>query len=163
MIRIVGMPGSPYSRKLRAVLRYRRIPYAWIHHGSPEARGLPQPRVPLLPHLIFPGTDEAVTDSTPLIRRLESLHPDRAVVPPDPVMAFLDGSPTRTRCNRRPSASSAPSTARNGSSSRSRTRGSASAGCARRTRRSDPTTAARSTPTSAAPAASASSPEGRRS
>jgi glutathione S-transferase len=90
MIRIVGMPGSPYSRKLRAVLRYRRIPYAWIHQGSPEARGLPQPRVPLLPHLIFPGTDEAVTDSTPLIRRLESLHPDRTVVPPDPVMAFLD-------------------------------------------------------------------------
>ena len=90
MIRIVGMPGSPYSRKLRAVLRYRRIPYAWVHHGSPEVRGLPQPRVPLLPHLIFAGTDEAVTDSTPLVRRLESMYRDRAVVPPDPAMAFID-------------------------------------------------------------------------
>ncbi|MBI3783476.1 MAG: glutathione S-transferase N-terminal domain-containing protein [Deltaproteobacteria bacterium] len=47
-LRIVGAPGSPYSRKLRAVLRYRRIPYAWINQGSPETHGLPQPRVHLL-------------------------------------------------------------------------------------------------------------------
>jgi glutathione S-transferase len=90
MIRIVGMPGSPYSRKLRAVLRYRRIPHAWVHHGSPEARGLPQPRVPLLPHLVLEGTDEAVTDSTPLIRRLESLYAGRAAIPPDAAVAFVD-------------------------------------------------------------------------
>ena len=87
-MKIVGMPGSPYSRKLRAVLRYQRIPYEWIHQGSPEARGLPQPRVALLPQLVVDG--EALTDSTPLIRKLESLHPGRAVVPPSPVMAFLD-------------------------------------------------------------------------
>jgi glutathione S-transferase len=90
VIRIVGMPGSPYSRKLRAVLRYRRIPHAWIHQGSPEARGLPQPRVPLLPQIVFPGSDEAATDSTPLIRRLESLYEGRSVIPPDPVVAFVD-------------------------------------------------------------------------
>ena len=72
-LRIVGMPGSPYSRKMRAVLRYRRIPYAWVHQASPEARGLPQPRVALLPQLILRGPDgapEAAIDSTPLIRRL---------------------------------------------------------------------------------------------
>ena len=57
---IVGMPGSPYSRKLRAVLRYRRIPHAWVHQGSPEARGLPQPRVALLPQLMLPGTRTAL-------------------------------------------------------------------------------------------------------
>jgi len=90
VIRIVGMPGSPYSRKLRAVLRYRRIPHAWIHQGSPEARGLPQPRVPLLPQLVIPGSDEAATDSTPLIRRLESLNEGRSVIPADPVVAFVD-------------------------------------------------------------------------
>ena len=75
-LRIVGAPGSPYSRKLRAVLRYRRIPYAWINQGSPESRGLPQPRVQLLPQLILAGRGrrpEARTDSTPLIRELETL------------------------------------------------------------------------------------------
>jgi glutathione S-transferase len=90
---IVGAPGSPYSRKLRAVMRYRRIPYAWVHHGSPESRGLPRPRVALLPYLIVPGADgqlEAVVDSTPLIRRLEALHPGRSVIPPDAALAFLD-------------------------------------------------------------------------
>jgi glutathione S-transferase len=93
ILRIVGVPASPYSRKLRAVLRYRRIPHAWVLHGSPEARGLPQARVPILPQLIVSGPDggpEAVVDSTPLIRRLETLHAGRAVIPPDPVLAFVD-------------------------------------------------------------------------
>lgn len=92
-IRIVGMPGSPYSRKMRAVLRYRRIPYAWVTPGAPEHGALPRPRVELLPQLILAGPDGtpvAETDSTPLIRRLEREHAGRSVVPNDPVVAFLD-------------------------------------------------------------------------
>lgn len=90
---IVGMPGSPYSRKLRAVLRYRRIPHAWVLPFSPEARDLPKPRVELLPQLVMTGPDgrrEAHVDSTPLVRTLETLHAGRNVVPPDPAIAFLD-------------------------------------------------------------------------
>ena len=90
---IVGVPGSPYSRKLRAVLRYRRIPHAWVLPGSPESRGLPEPRVALVPRLIVPsddGTLEARVDSTPLIRELETRYRDRSVIPSDPAMAFLD-------------------------------------------------------------------------
>jgi len=90
---LVGAPGSPYSRKLRAVLRYRRIPHAWIVRGSPEARGLPAPRVELLPRLVLPdaeGRPEARIDSTPLIRELEARHAGRRAIPPDPVIAFLD-------------------------------------------------------------------------
>jgi glutathione S-transferase len=92
-LRIVGVPGSPYSRKLRAVLRYRRIPHAWTILGSPETEGLPQPRVALIPQLLLAGPDgtmEAHVDSTPLIRRLDAMHQGRAVIPPDPVLAFLD-------------------------------------------------------------------------
>jgi glutathione S-transferase len=92
-ITIVGMPGSPYSRKLRAALRYRRIPFAWVHRGSPEARGLPRPRVELLPQLVLPGADgalEAAVDSTPLLGRLEALVPGRSLRPPDPALRFLD-------------------------------------------------------------------------
>ncbi|RIL06366.1 MAG: glutathione S-transferase [Proteobacteria bacterium] len=90
---MLGAPGSPYSRKLRAVLRYRRIPHAWVNRGSPESRGLPRPRVDLLPQLVLPGADgapEACVDSTPLIRRLETMTAGRSVIPPDPALAFLD-------------------------------------------------------------------------
>jgi len=92
-LRIVGAPGSPYSRKMRAVLRYRRIPHVWINQGAPETRGLPQPRVHLLPQLILPGPDgvlEARTDSTPLIRELETRYSGRSVIPPDGALAFID-------------------------------------------------------------------------
>jgi len=92
-LRIVGAAGSPYSRKLRAVLRYRRIPHAWVHRGSPESRGLPEPRVDLLPRLILPRDDgvfEARVDSTLLIRDLETSYRERSVIPPDPAVAFLD-------------------------------------------------------------------------
>jgi glutathione S-transferase len=87
---LVGAPGSPYSRKLRAVLRYRRIPHVWVQRGSRESRELPRPRVELLPQLVFPGSNEALTDSSPLIRRLEGLHAERAVIPDAPALAFLD-------------------------------------------------------------------------
>lgn len=87
---VVGAPGSPYSRKLRAVLRYRRIPHVWVQRGSREGRALPRPRVELLPQLVLPGAREALTDSSPLIRRLELAHAGRSVIPDDPALAFLD-------------------------------------------------------------------------
>src|SRR6185295_7513378 len=91
-IRIVGAVGSPYSRKLRAVLRYRRIPHQWVNQGSPESRSLPQPKVQLLPQLIVTvnGVPEVRIDSTPLIRELERSYAGRSVIPTDPALAFLD-------------------------------------------------------------------------
>lgn len=92
-LKLVGAPGSPYSRKLRAVLRYRRIAHAWIVTGSAESRGLPRPRVELLPQLILPGAGgnlEARVDSTPLIRELETSFAGRSVIPADAAQAFLD-------------------------------------------------------------------------
>ena len=91
---IVGAVGSPYSRKLRALLRYRRIPHVWVNQGSPEAAGLPTPRVELLPQLILEnerGERVAKTDTSPLIRELEARSPNaRSVIPNDPAIAFLD-------------------------------------------------------------------------
>lgn len=94
-ILIKGAPGSPYTRKMLALLRYRRLPYRLIAGGllNDDAR-LPRPRVPLLPTLYLPnaqGELEALVDSTPLIRRLESDWPDeRGVVPDDAALDFLD-------------------------------------------------------------------------
>jgi glutathione S-transferase len=92
-LRLRGAPGSPYTRKMLALLRYRRIPYQFIVRGSREDRGLPEPKVSLLPTFFLPGPGgrlEAVVDSTPLIRRFERDFAGRNVVPPRPALAFLD-------------------------------------------------------------------------
>ena len=92
--KILGAPGSPYSRKLRSVLRYRRIPFIWANRNSKEDVNTPSVPVNLLPVLVLPGENgdytEAKIDSTPIIRFLEQHHPGRSVIPLDPVMAFLD-------------------------------------------------------------------------
>jgi glutathione S-transferase len=90
---LMGAPGSPYTRKMLAVLRYRRIAYRFLlgRHGS--FSDMPQPKVRLLPTFYLPnadGTLEAVVDSTPLIRRFEREVAGRHVVPTDPLVAFLD-------------------------------------------------------------------------
>ena len=88
---LVGGYSSPYSRKMRAVLRYRRIPHRWVLKGTPEAAGLPKPVTDLIPVLVFPDApDEAQIDSTPLIRRPERDWSQRSVIPPDPAIAWLD-------------------------------------------------------------------------
>ena len=48
-LRLVGGHGSPYSRKMRAVLRYRQIPFRWIHRGSAQDVGTPEVPVALIP------------------------------------------------------------------------------------------------------------------
>jgi len=92
-LQILGAVGSPYTRKLRAVCRYRRLPHVFIQNGQPESRGLPKPKVELMPQLIAEegGERKALTDTTPLIRRLETEHPnERSAIPTDPALAFLD-------------------------------------------------------------------------
>ncbi len=93
-VELLGAPGSPYTRKMLALLRYRRIPHAihWASHRNPPA-GYPEPAVKLLPTFYFPRADgglEAAVDSTPIIRRLEREHQGRSVLPPDPALGFLN-------------------------------------------------------------------------
>jgi glutathione S-transferase len=92
-LKMMGAPGSPYTRKMRSLLRYRHIPYRMLLQGSREHAALPAPRVPLLPTFYLPGedgTEVPVTDSTPLIQRFEAEFEGRSVLPPDPVVAMLD-------------------------------------------------------------------------
>jgi len=91
-IKLVGAYASPYSRKMRAVLRYRRIPFRWIIRGSREDVGIPPVPVALIPVLAWSDAagHQAMVDSTFQIQRLESSYAARAVKPPDPALAFLD-------------------------------------------------------------------------
>jgi glutathione S-transferase len=92
-LKLVGGFGSPYSRKMRAVLRYRRIAFRWIMRGSSADVGIPAVPVALIPVLVFPGEngrpDEAMIDSTFQIKRLEKLVPERLLIPCDPALALL--------------------------------------------------------------------------
>jgi glutathione S-transferase len=92
-IALSGAPGSPYTRKMLAVLRYRRIPYRFMLPNNPRLRDLPRPKVQLLPTFYLPdatGALQAVTDSTPLIRRFEAEYEGRSLIPTDPALAFLN-------------------------------------------------------------------------
>ena len=96
LLPIRGVPASPYTRKMLALLRYRRIPYRYLQgnlRGDQPLGELPQPKVGLIPVLYLPdehGELQAEVDSTPLIRRLEDEYPGRSVIPADPVVAFLN-------------------------------------------------------------------------
>lgn len=90
---ITGAPGSPYTRKMLALLRYRRIAYRYIQSSAARKLGLPTAKVPLLPTFYFPQEQDElipVTDSSPIIRRLEPINAERQVIAPDPVVALLD-------------------------------------------------------------------------
>lgn len=92
-ITLSGSPGSPYTRKMLSVLRYRRIGYRFLPSSGPALQGLPSPKVRLLPTFYLPnaqGEMEAVVDSSPIIRRLDAEIPDRSVVPANRALAFID-------------------------------------------------------------------------
>ena len=93
-LELLGAPGSPYTRKMLALLRYRRIAHSMIwggHRNPPE--DYPEPKVKLLPTFYFRGADgalEAAVDSTPITRRLEADYEGRSVIPGDPELAFYN-------------------------------------------------------------------------
>ncbi len=90
---LAGQYGSPYSLKIRAVLRYRHIPFRWVLRNS-KWDDLPTPPVPIIPVIVYPNADgshgEATVDSSPQIMRLEGEFSDRSIVPIDPATAFID-------------------------------------------------------------------------
>lgn len=97
---LMGAPGSPYTRKMLGVMRFRNIPYRLerslrIAQGSEGAhrKGRAEAKVPLLPTFYFEddkGEEIAVTDSSPLIRRFEKDYDGRSIIPSDPALAFID-------------------------------------------------------------------------
>ncbi len=88
LYQLKGAIGSPYSMKMRAVLRYRRIPFVWQGGlvGFIAAQAM---KAKVVPVLVTPE-GEAWNDSTRLIQQLEVWHPGaRSLVPTDPAVAFL--------------------------------------------------------------------------
>lgn len=99
--RIYAGPGSPYSHKVRAVFRYRRIPHTWLvpvggftgegglgsDTGNPDSP-LTRAGKDVVPVVEYPG-GQYKTDSTPVIDELEQLHEGRSIIHPDPAANFI--------------------------------------------------------------------------
>ena len=87
--RVIGIESSPYAVKVRAVMRYRRLPHIWVARMPQFFEETQAVRPLLMPVVQFP--DGAYrTDSTTIIRELEGRHPgERSVMPGDPGLAFL--------------------------------------------------------------------------
>jgi glutathione S-transferase len=84
-----GIDPSPYSLKMRAILRYRRIPFVWNGVGNPRDIAMAANLPPVIPVLKFPD-GRLMNDSTPLASALEREHPgQRSIIPDDPVQAYL--------------------------------------------------------------------------
>ncbi len=88
--RLIGMVGSPYSIKMRAILRYRRVPFDWVLKGEKVSKEVEYVKPPIIPILQFPEDGSYRLDSTPLVYELEKRHPEkRSIIPEDPGLAFL--------------------------------------------------------------------------
>ena len=86
---LYGVEASPYTVKLRAALRYRRLPYRWVCRSVRMYEPLAHVRPQLMPVLRFPD-GELRTDSTPILEALEERHgPGRSLLPERPRDRFL--------------------------------------------------------------------------
>jgi glutathione S-transferase len=87
--RIHGVEISPYSVKVRSYFRYKGIPHRWIPRNQ-DADGEYQKfaKLPLVPLVVTPE-NEGIQDSTPIIERVEALHPEPSIHPSDPVARFI--------------------------------------------------------------------------
>jgi len=93
---ILGVPASPYTRKMLAYLRFRNIPYSYISGDTKSyllKHDLEIPKPPLLPVVIMQdelGERRVACDSSPIIRNLEKSFPIREAIPQNKIVALLN-------------------------------------------------------------------------
>ena len=87
--RIFGSEMSPYSVKVRSYFRYKAIAHEWIaRRPAVEDEYKKYARLPIVPTVATPD-DKGIQDSTPIIERIEALHPEPSIHPADPALRFL--------------------------------------------------------------------------
>ena len=87
--RIFGSEMSPYSVKVRSYFRFKGIAHRWVPRRAENEEDYKRyARLPIVPTVATPD-DEGLQDSTPIIERVEALHPTPSIHPDDPALRFL--------------------------------------------------------------------------
>jgi glutathione S-transferase len=86
--RLIGSTASPYALKMRALLRYRRIPFDWVIMTKALRKETEHLRPNLIPVLQYPD-GHFQGETTTLAYELERRHHARSVIPEDKALAFL--------------------------------------------------------------------------
>jgi glutathione S-transferase len=75
--------------KMRAIMRYRRLPHDWVLISPKLRETLKHDGPPVIPILRLPEDESLHVDSTPLAYMLEERHSERSIIPDDPCHAYL--------------------------------------------------------------------------
>src|SRR5258705_3285170 len=86
--RLIGSTASPYAIKLRALMRYRRIPFDWVIMTKALRAATAHLRPMLIPVLQYPDGSYR-GETTTLAYDLEVRHRGRSVIPDDKAVAFV--------------------------------------------------------------------------
>ncbi|WGS18890.1 MULTISPECIES: glutathione S-transferase N-terminal domain-containing protein [unclassified Bradyrhizobium] len=86
--RLIGSTASPYAIKLRALMRYRRIPHDWVIMTKALRKATAHLKPMLIPVLQYPDGSYR-GETTALAHDLEARHQGRSVIPDDKAVAFV--------------------------------------------------------------------------
>lgn len=87
--RLFGFEMSPYSVKVRSLLRYKQLPHEWIVRRLDRMGEFQQyARLPLVP-LLVDENGQGRQDSTPIIEWLDQQHPAPSIYSGDVALDFI--------------------------------------------------------------------------
>jgi len=87
--RIFGAELSPFSVKVRSYYRYKAIPHRWIvRNAATMADYQKYAKIPIVPLVVTPE-DQGIQDSTPIMEKMDALHPEPSTHPEDPIARFV--------------------------------------------------------------------------
>ncbi|SIN68102.1 Glutathione S-transferase [Parasphingorhabdus marina DSM 22363] len=87
-MKVYGSRISYYTGKLEAYLRYKNIAYTALPTPYDKAEMLKE-KVGAVQMPIVDDDGKWMSDTTPIIMHLETIHPDNPVLPQDPVVGFM--------------------------------------------------------------------------
>lgn len=86
--RLIGLPESGYTVKVRSALRYKDIDFEWLDRFRHSRLYRKHAKVQLIPLMLLPD-GSSMQDSTPILEHLEAHHSAPSLHPSEPDVRFL--------------------------------------------------------------------------